>query len=94
MTSPCVSCSARASCQPIGREYTTSDGKTFVKEMDIAEAGTIIPQHAHGYEHISYVARGSVLFEGKLIRAGTPQALGNDAEVKRIYLGDNFRLAI
>lgn len=74
MTSPCVSCHARASCQPIGREYTTSDGNTFVKEMDIAEAGTIIPQHSHAYEHISYVARGSILFEGRVIHAGTPQA--------------------
>jgi quercetin dioxygenase-like cupin family protein len=74
MTSPCVSCLARASCQPIGREYITSDGKTFVKEMDIAEAGTIIPQHSHPYEHISYVARGAVLFDGRLIRSGTPEA--------------------
>lgn len=74
MTSPCTSCLARASCQPIGREYTTSDGKTFVKEMDLAKAGTIIPQHSHAYEHISYVARGAVLFEGRLIRSGTPEA--------------------
>lgn len=63
MSSPCDGCAARAVCQPIGREYTTENG-AFVKEMDIKQAGTIIPQHAHAYEHISYVAQGAVLFEG------------------------------
>lgn len=74
MSSPCDSCMARHACQPIGREYTTSDGKTFVKEMDLPVAGMVIPQHAHAYEHISYVARGSVLFEDRVIRCGTPEA--------------------
>lgn len=73
MSSPCNGCAVRAACQPIGREYTTENG-AFVKEMDIKQAGTVIPQHAHAYEHISYVARGSVLFEGKPIRCGTPEA--------------------
>lgn len=70
--SPCQSCLVRAQCQPLGREYTT--GKAFIKEMDLEFAGMVVPQHAHAYEHISYVARGSVLFEGRLIRAGTHEA--------------------
>jgi len=35
-----------------------------------------------------------IINRGQIFRAGTPEELGNDAEVKRIYLGDNFRLAI
>jgi len=38
--------------------------------------------------------RAYIINRGQIFRAGTPEELGNDAEVKRIYLGDNFRLAI
>lgn len=71
MGKPCETCHARAACQPIGREYRA--GGSFVKEMDIAKSGTIIPQHAHSYEHISYVAKGAVEFEGK--RYDAPHAI-------------------
>lgn len=64
MNSPCNGCHAAAVCQPMGREYRTDNG-IFIKEMDIAEAGTIIPQHSHAYEHVSYVAQGAVLFDGR-----------------------------
>ncbi len=82
MSSPCDGCAVRAACQPIGREYTTENG-AFVKEMDIKHAGTIIPQHAHTYEHISYVAQGAVLFEGK--RFDAPHAITVPAFKKHTF---------
>jgi lipopolysaccharide export system ATP-binding protein len=29
---------------------------------------------------------------GKIMKKGTPQELSEDPEVRRVYLGDNFRL--
>lgn len=79
---PCDGCLVRLQCQPIGREYVTENG-AFVKEMDMAEAGMIIPQHAHAYEHISYVAMGSVMFEGDVYRA--PHAIVVPANKKHTF---------
>jgi ABC-type lipopolysaccharide export system ATPase subunit len=29
---------------------------------------------------------------GKIMKKGTPQELSSDAEVRRVYLGDSFKL--
>lgn len=44
--------------QPLGQ--TILYGGTFIREMLTPDAGTIIPTHAHTYDHISYLAAGSV----------------------------------
>lgn len=44
--------------QPAGAAYLC--GGVYVKEMLTPKAGTIIPQHRHHYEHLSYVAAGAV----------------------------------
>lgn len=49
----------KAELQPISVEIKMADG-LFVKSMLILKAGTIVPQHAHTYEHLSMVAAGSV----------------------------------
>jgi lipopolysaccharide export system ATP-binding protein len=36
--------------------------------------------------------RAYIINEGRIFRAGTPDALGRDPEVRRIYLGENFSL--
>lgn len=36
--------------------------------------------------------RAYIINEGRIFRAGTPDALGSDPEVRRIYLGENFSL--
>jgi quercetin dioxygenase-like cupin family protein len=52
--------------QPYGVEIKMADGM-FVKQMAIPRAGTVIPQHAHVYDHVSMLALGSVyvLRDGK-----------------------------
>lgn len=44
---------------PDDREWRTPDG-VFVKEMFLAKAGTMVPQHAHEYAHTSLLFAGSV----------------------------------
>jgi len=48
----------RADRQPAGAIHLY--GGTFVKEMLTPDEGTLIPQHAHKYDHLSYLANGSV----------------------------------
>ncbi|MGK5594113.1 MAG: LPS export ABC transporter ATP-binding protein [Parachlamydiaceae bacterium] len=43
-------------------------------------------------EIFSVVDRSYLVFEGKVIRSGTVDALINDQEVRRTYLGEDFRM--
>jgi hypothetical protein len=81
MNSPCLNCEVRDECQPYGSEHFV-DG-AFIKEMRIPYSGTIVPQHSHAYDHISYVAKGKVLFEGKMVKA--PTALMIPAGKKHMF---------
>jgi lipopolysaccharide export system ATP-binding protein len=36
--------------------------------------------------------RAYIINDGKIFRAGTPEELSNDPEVRRVYLGEGFRL--
>ena len=36
--------------------------------------------------------RAYIISEGKILAAGTPDELSADADVRRIYLGESFRL--
>lgn len=48
----------RAVNQPLGQLYLF--GGIYLKEMLSPDAGTIISQHTHAYDHISYLAAGAV----------------------------------
>jgi quercetin dioxygenase-like cupin family protein len=48
----------RAEHQPMGQLYLY--GGVYVREMLTPDAGTLIPQHKHRYDHLSYVAAGAV----------------------------------
>ena len=53
--------------------------------------GVLITDH-NVRETLSVTDRAYIMAEGRIFRSGTPGDLGRDPEVKRIYLGDNFRL--
>ncbi len=53
--------------------------------------GVLITDH-NVRETLSVTDRAYIINEGKIFRAGTPGELGRDPDVKRIYLGDNFRM--
>lgn len=56
-----MSCESCELCidQPPDLEHITVDG-VFIKQMSLAKAGTMVPQHAHKYDHTSMLASGSV----------------------------------
>jgi lipopolysaccharide export system ATP-binding protein len=43
-------------------------------------------------ETLSITDRTYLLFEGKILKAGTAEDLANDEQVRRVYLGQNFEL--
>jgi lipopolysaccharide export system ATP-binding protein len=53
--------------------------------------GVLITDH-NVRETLKITDRAYILREGQVFRAGTPAELASDAEVKRVYLGEAFRL--
>ena len=53
--------------------------------------GVLITDH-NVRETLSVTDRAYIINEGRIFRTGTPDELGNDPEVKRVYLGESFSL--
>lgn len=72
---------------------TVIDIQNIILDLKQSGIGILLTDH-NVRETLQVTDRAYIINSGRIFRAGTPQMLGNDAEVKRIYLGDNFRLAI
>ncbi|MGH9804220.1 MAG: LPS export ABC transporter ATP-binding protein [Candidatus Acidiferrales bacterium] len=70
---------------------TVLDIQKIVAELQQHGIGVVVTDH-NVRETLRVTDRAYIIHNGKIFRSGTPQELGNDPEVKRIYLGDNFRL--
>jgi lipopolysaccharide export system ATP-binding protein len=46
------------------------------------------------FETLMVVDRAYIIANGRIFRTGNPDMLGRDPEVKRIYLGENFRFSM
>jgi len=55
--------------------------------------GVLVTDH-NVRETLRVTDRAYIINNGRIFRTGSPEELGNDAEVKRIYLGDNFKLVV
>ena len=53
--------------------------------------GVLVTDH-NVRETLSVTDRAYIINDGRIFRTGTPEQLGNDAEVKRVYLGESFSL--
>src|ERR1700749_2818826 len=51
--------------------------------------GVLITDH-NVRETLSVTDRAYIINEGRIFRTGTPEQLGNDPKVKRVYLGESF----
>ncbi len=51
--------------------------------------GVLITDHSV-QETLAVTDRAYIISNGRIFRAGSPESLSNDPEVRRIYLGDNF----
>lgn len=67
------------------------DLQKIISTLKQAGIGILITDH-NVRETLSVTDRAYIINEGRIFRAGTPEQLGNDPEVKRIYLGESFSL--
>src|SRR5205807_7512013 len=59
--------------------------------FDLKQAGIGILVTDHNVrETLMVVDRAYIINNGRIFRTGTPEALGRDPEVKRVYLGESF----
>jgi len=67
------------------------DIQRIVRQLKKRNIGILITDH--NVEHtLSITDRAYLLVEGKIFKEGTARELAEDAEVRRVYLGQNFRL--
>lgn len=72
---------------------TVLDIQEIIVRLKGSGIGILITDH-NVRETLRVTDRAYIINEGRIFRAGSPEELGNDVEVKRIYLGDNFRLVV
>ncbi|HKV37675.1 MAG TPA: LPS export ABC transporter ATP-binding protein, partial [Blastocatellia bacterium] len=67
------------------------DIQSIVRKLSGRGIGVLITDH-NVRETLAITDRAYIINDGQIIRAGTPDELTNDVEVKRVYLGENFRM--
>jgi lipopolysaccharide export system ATP-binding protein len=67
------------------------DIQQIVRRLASSGIGVLITDH-NVRETLSIVDRAYIISGGEILRSGTPLALSSDAAVKKIYLGESFRL--
>ncbi len=68
-----------------------SDIRDLVKELKTRDIGVLITDH-NVRETLDIVDRACIIYDGRVLFAGSPQELVADAEVRRLYLGEGFTL--
>jgi len=63
----------------------------IIFDMKASGIGVLITDH-NVRETLTVTDRAYIITEGQIFRSGTPHELGNDVEVRRIYLGEGFSL--
>jgi lipopolysaccharide export system ATP-binding protein len=67
------------------------DIQAIVSHLKDRNIGVLITDH-NVHETLSITDRAYLLFEGKILKAGSSEDLANDEEVRRVYLGKTFEL--
>ena len=63
----------------------------IIFDLKRAGIGILVTDH-NVRETLAVTDRAYIINHGRIFRAGSPEALGRDPEVKRIYLGESFEL--
>ena len=63
----------------------------IIFDLKASGIGVLITDH-NVPETMSVTDRAYIITEGRIFRAGTPGELGRDPEVRRVYLGEGFRM--
>ena len=67
------------------------DIQTIVRDLTKKNIGILITDH-NVQETLAITDRTYLMFEGKILRHGSPEDLANDEMVRKVYLGKNFEL--
>lgn len=67
------------------------DIQAIVSKLIEKNIGILITDH-NVHETLNITNRAYLLFEGKILKAGTAEELAADEQVRRVYLGQNFEL--
>ena len=70
---------------------TVKDLQEIIRGLAQTGIGVLITDH-NVRETLTVTDRAYILKSGKIFRKGRPEDLSNDPEVRRVYLGDHFRL--
>ncbi len=68
------------------------DLQKIIFDLKSSGIGILITDH-NVRETLSVTDRAYIIAEGHIFRTGTPRELGNDPDVRRIYLGEGFTLS-
>jgi lipopolysaccharide export system ATP-binding protein len=63
----------------------------IIYDLKQSGIGILVTDH-NVRETLAVTDRAYIINEGRIFRSGSPDALGNDPEVRRVYLGENFNL--
>src|SRR5574344_220161 len=67
------------------------DIQTIVSKLKERNIGVLITDH-NVHETLTITDRAYLLFEGSVLKSGTPKELAEDEQVREKYLGENFEL--
>ena len=70
---------------------TVIEIQKIIAHLKTKRIGVLITDH-NVRETLQVTDRAYIINNGAIFRSGTPKQLGNDAEVKRVYLGEHFSL--
>jgi len=65
----------------------------IIFDLKRANIGILVTDH-NVRETLTVTDRAYIIDNGRIFRAGSPEALARDPEVKRVYLGESFSLQI
>ncbi len=68
-----------------------SDIRNLVKHLKDRDIGVLITDH-NVRETLDIVERACIIYDGRVLFEGTPQALVENEDVRRVYLGESFSL--
>src|SRR4026209_1399024 len=70
---------------------TVIEIQKIIEHLKSRQIGVLITDH-NVRETLQVTDRAYIINNGSIFRSGTPKFLGNDPEVKRVYLGEHFTL--
>lgn len=70
---------------------SVGDIRTLVADLKNRGIGVLITDH-NVRETLGIVDRAYILHDGKVLMSGTPEDVVENENVRRVYLGDNFRI--